>query len=365
MWTPCIGRNLSFGRIAVQAGLVAPGRLDELLIEQDAMRKEGVRYKIGELCQLAGALSSAQVQKILLAQEFYRMRQDDELLAAVLERDGVLSEEVLRAALADQLATYRSESRVPESLGEMLVASGALDAGRLAAIRAADPDLRRAARRGQTEVLHVPERLPDPVMEPTGWLVAEGSGEVWPIRAKAILGRDPANEVAFDDARASRQHARIDWRPDQKRHVLVDLHSINGTWLNGTKLENKAFLAPGDRIKIGEVALVYDRRSPERKSAAAKPLEGRRAIPDERKRLTVHERLVFPKPPEEEIPVAEVVTPSPLPEVVPFAAAMEVDQVDAERDGKAELRALVDLRMTGTITPEEYQRRRVGLLSRL
>ncbi len=370
MLTPSIGRNLSFGRIAVRAGLIAPGRIDAILVDQDERRKTGERYKIGELCQRYGDLTSGQVQKVLLAQEFYRMRQDDELLAAVLERDGAVAVEVLNAALAEQLSTYRSESRIPRGLGEMLVAAGKLDAPRLAAVRAADPDLAKAGKRGRTEILHVPERLPEPTGEPTGWLVEEKTGAPYPIRTKAILGRDPANEVCFEDARASRQHARIDWRADQKLHELVDLHSINGTWVNGAKVKGKLFLRPGDRILIGGVAFSYDRRSPNRQAAPATPLEVRRAIPDERKSLTVHQRL-FPakaEAAEEDIPVAEVVTPSPIPEIVPFAAAVEADEgaaADSPRDVKAELRALVDLRLAGKVSEAEYQRRRVDLLSRL
>ncbi|MEK7867092.1 MAG: FHA domain-containing protein [Planctomycetota bacterium] len=365
MQTPSIGMNLSFGRIALKAGLIKPDRLEALLIDQDERRKEGERYKIGELCQRNGDLTSGQVQKILLAQEFYRMRQDDELLAAVLERDGVLDAEVLQAALKDQLAIYRSESRVPESLGEMLVAAGTLDAARLQAVRAGNADLARAALRGKTEVLHVPERLPEPGAAPTGWLVEEtGDGRAVSIATKALLGRDPANEVALEDDRASRQHARIDWRADQQKHVLTDLHSINGTWVNGQRVKASAVLRPGDRIRIGDSTFLYDRRGPDRATGLRRET-ARRAIPDTRKHLTVHARAVA-APPEEEIPVAEVVTPSPISEVVPFSemAGSEAD-ASGRPDVKAELRKLVDLKLAGELTQEEYLRRRHELLSRL
>lgn len=66
--------------------------------------------------------------------------------------------------------------------------------------------------------------------------------------------------------------------------------------------------------------------------------------------------------------MAEVVTPSPIPEVIPFEAASDGDRdaaASAPLDVKAALRALVDLRLAGRLTPEEYQRRRENLLSRL
>ncbi len=369
MLTPSIGRNLSFGRIALRAGLVTPGRLDELLIEQDQLRREGERYKIGELCQQRGALTSGQVQKVLLAQEFYRMRQDDELLAGVLEGNATVPAEVLQAALDEQLATYRSESKVPHGLGELLVSRGALDAKTLAAVRASNPDLARAAKRGLTEILHIPERLPDEAPQPTGWLtveVAEGPTPVFPIVQKAILGRDPANEIPLDDPRSSRQHARIDWRPDQLKHLLIDLNSINGTWVNGQRVTKPTPLRARDRIRIGDTHLFYDVRGPDTRSAQARPGLERRAIPDTRKHLTVHERLQ-PEGGEEEIPVAEVVSPSPFPEGIPFSAAADADPPDPKivEAAKVQLRHLVDLKLAGRITPEEYQRRREQIVSRL
>ncbi len=369
MQTPSIGMNLSFGRIALRAGLIVPSRLEALLVHQDELRKEGERYKIGELCQRHGDLTSGQVQKILLAQEFYRMRQDDELLAAVLERDGVLPAEVLQAALKDQLTVYRSESRVPQGLGEMLVAAGTLGALRLEEVRAGNPDLAKAARRGRTEVLHVPEQLPEPGAPPTGWLIEETADRrAISIATKALLGRDPANEVAFEDPRASRQHARIDWRVDQLKHILTDLHSINGTWVNGQRVKASVVLRPGDRIRIGDVHFLYDRRGPDRVTGLRAEPTPRRSIPDTRKHLTVHARLspVEPKPDEEEIPVAEVVTPSPLSEEIPFSEMAESEgDAPSKPDVKAELRRIVDLRLAGKLTQGEYLRQRENLLSRL
>jgi pSer/pThr/pTyr-binding forkhead associated (FHA) protein len=41
---------------------------------------------------------------------------------------------------------------------------------------------------------------------------------------------------------------------------IVDLHSANGTHINGNRVDRTALtLRPGDRIRIADVELVYER----------------------------------------------------------------------------------------------------------
>ena len=47
------------------------------------------------------------------------------------------------------------------------------------------------------------------------------------------IGRGPSNALHFRDPWLSRAHARIAWLDD--RHVLEDLASRNGTYLNGSQ----------------------------------------------------------------------------------------------------------------------------------
>lgn len=47
-------------------------------------------------------------------------------------------------------------------------------------------------------------------------------------RPTAMLGRDPASDIVVNDPRASRSHAKIEWRRD--KFVLVDMSS-NGTYI--------------------------------------------------------------------------------------------------------------------------------------
>ncbi len=69
-----------------------------------------------------------------------------------------------------------------------------------------------------------------------------------------LLGREPDNDLILDDPRASRRHARIDYRDN--RFALVD-HSSNGSWVetdNGTSVFIKgeeAVLPVHGRIGLG------------------------------------------------------------------------------------------------------------------
>jgi len=47
----------------------------------------------------------------------------------------------------------------------------------------------------------------------------------------ARIGRGPANQVCLDELSVSRKHAKIYWVNDQ--YFIEDLHSKNGTWVNG------------------------------------------------------------------------------------------------------------------------------------
>jgi NADH dehydrogenase len=58
------------------------------------------------------------------------------------------------------------------------------------------------------------------------------------------------NEIGVADARVSRQHATIVvWR---NRASILDLHSTDGTYVNGRKIEGRTPLIPGDLIAVGD-----------------------------------------------------------------------------------------------------------------
>jgi hypothetical protein len=72
---------------------------------------------------------------------------------------------------------------------------------------------------------------------------------------EVIVGRGSMGHVTIDDPMLSRRHIRIDL--SGAKPSLEDLHSRNGTQLNGRPLVGRATLQDGDRIRIGTQELVF------------------------------------------------------------------------------------------------------------
>jgi hypothetical protein len=76
-------------------------------------------------------------------------------------------------------------------------------------------------------------------------------------RGENVVGRDAASAVWIDDESVSRRHARITVPADEARSATIeDLNSTNGTYLRGRRVTRPEPLADGDRITIGNVALL-------------------------------------------------------------------------------------------------------------
>ena len=75
------------------------------------------------------------------------------------------------------------------------------------------------------------------------------------ISGPVTVGRSKSATVSIDDLMLSREHARI--YLDGGRHVVSDLGSKNGTFLNGALLRQPESLKTGDRIKIGPASLTF------------------------------------------------------------------------------------------------------------
>ena len=75
------------------------------------------------------------------------------------------------------------------------------------------------------------------------------------IGDEVVIGRGSIGHVTIDDPMLSRRHIRIDLSGSEP--TLEDLHSRNGTQLNGRPLIGRATLKDGDRIRIGTQELVF------------------------------------------------------------------------------------------------------------
>jgi pSer/pThr/pTyr-binding forkhead associated (FHA) protein len=68
------------------------------------------------------------------------------------------------------------------------------------------------------------------------------------------MGRAPQAEFIVDAALVSRFHCRVSAGANELE--VVDLDSTNGTFVNGSRIEKRATLKPGDRLGVGRVELV-------------------------------------------------------------------------------------------------------------
>lgn len=82
----------------------------------------------------------------------------------------------------------------------------------------------------------------------------EGRQEV-ELQHHNTLGRHPNNTVQVLDRIVSKEHCHID--VVDGRHVLRDLGSLNGSYVNGERISERV-LNPGDEITLGSTRLIFD-----------------------------------------------------------------------------------------------------------
>ena len=108
-----------------------------------------------------------------------------------------------------------------------------------------------------------------PLPQPGRYLAVRAGEEMTllALRPGAVtrIGRGLSCDVHLDDASVSRRHARIVER--NGRAVLLDDRSVNGTHVNGRRVE-AAILADGDEIALGRVQLRFVEVADERDQRA-------------------------------------------------------------------------------------------------
>jgi hypothetical protein len=81
------------------------------------------------------------------------------------------------------------------------------------------------------------------------------AGTNYPLKKATIkIGREPSNDIAIDDKKSSREHAKL--KMENGKFVLYDLASSNGTFVNGVKIQNQS-ITDSDEIQIGDSILVF------------------------------------------------------------------------------------------------------------
>ena len=88
-----------------------------------------------------------------------------------------------------------------------------------------------------------------------GWLIGLNGpirGESFPVRmGRNVMGRDKRSDIVVSDDQASSHHADLIFRPDERRYILMDHNSTNGTYVNEAEIEPRRDLMQNDVVRIG------------------------------------------------------------------------------------------------------------------
>ncbi len=94
-----------------------------------------------------------------------------------------------------------------------------------------------------------------------GWLIGlngETRGEAYPVRiGRNVLGRDRRSDIIISDDQASSHHADLVFRPEERRFILMDHNSTNGTYVNEGEIEPRRDLIEKDVIRIGSQKFLF------------------------------------------------------------------------------------------------------------
>jgi hypothetical protein len=103
-----------------------------------------------------------------------------------------------------------------------------------------------------------PAPPPEPKPEPDVVSVRIGGKTHAVTASKVVIGRSRDCELRVADLNASRRHAEL--RKDGDDYWVVDLGSMNGTLVNGKRVDRQR-LEDGDRITLGSTEIVFGRKS--------------------------------------------------------------------------------------------------------
>ena len=94
-----------------------------------------------------------------------------------------------------------------------------------------------------------------------GWLVGlsgTSRGESYAVRVgRNILGRDRRSDIVVNDDQASSHHADLVFRPEERRFILMDHNSTNGTYVNEMEIEPRRDLVGKDIVRIGAQRFLF------------------------------------------------------------------------------------------------------------
>jgi EmrB/QacA subfamily drug resistance transporter len=126
-----------------------------------------------------------------------------------------------------------------------------------------------------------------------------GAGQSTTVRGSATIGRDAGCDLQVPDPEVSRRHAKVTVQDGQA--WIDDLHSLNGTYVNGERVVERQSLVSGDVIQIGlamiELTLPVDERPTGiRERPGARPTVVGRVLPGARPTVIGKRPALPPQP---------------------------------------------------------------------
>lgn len=82
-------------------------------------------------------------------------------------------------------------------------------------------------------------------------LRALANGEEYPLQGEMLVGREVECAITLNSGHISRYHAKINVSPNGV--YIEDLHSTNGTFVNGQKIKGRIRLAVGDEVAFDDI----------------------------------------------------------------------------------------------------------------
>lgn len=107
----------------------------------------------------------------------------------------------------------------------------------------------------------VPEQIASTESAETDAVLVDQWTRLHAVREIMVIGRDPPEGLAIRQASVSRKHATLTLDPDADRWYVTDLGSMNGTYLEGTRLEPQRPQAIDDRqlVVFGDIGFMFVR----------------------------------------------------------------------------------------------------------
>lgn len=109
----------------------------------------------------------------------------------------------------------------------------------------------------------LPPPPPPPPPAPVLWELAvqagPSAGKRYLLSENTRIGRNPDCDIVLPDGLVSRLHAEVRKQPDG--YWIADNRSLNGTVVNGARIQDPVRLAAGDVVTIGECDLVFQAES--------------------------------------------------------------------------------------------------------